>query len=264
MTYTIGNAWCDENGRSTGGKPGDQKQSTTPDRSGEVRLQAFYISSKGWLILRAKSTKHAEKLAKLMIKACNNVNIGYSQSDRYGIIEKGIKSKTPTNCDCSSLIRECVQEATGKKIPDFSTTTEVKVLEESGLFQSAIEYTETTTLYEGDVLVTKTQGHTAIITEGFSRSNPYTEPVLDVTSKAVIKALHLAAADYFYKGEAVLWVQYELCRVGFQAEIDAAGGLDGICGASTVNCIRQFQQIHSLVADGICGRLTRKALKKCK
>lgn len=262
MNYIIGNAWSDENGRSSGGIPGDQKQTKTPDYSGEVRLQPFYVSDKGWIVERLKSEKHATKAAKLMIKACNNTNLGYSQSDRYGVIEKGIKSKKPINCDCSTLVRECIQEATGKKLPDFSTANEVSVLERSGLFQPAVEYTPKMTLYTGDVLVTKTKGHTAIVTDGFPRVNPYMEPVLDVTSKAIIKALNLHPAECLYAGEGVLWVQYELCRVGFQLEIDQSGGFDGVCGAGTVACIREFQQIHGLKPDGICGRLTRKALKK--
>mgnify|MGYP002623898721 CR=1 FL=1 len=262
MTYIIGNAVHDENGKATGGQAGDQLQKDVDDWEGEVKLQMFYKSSKGWNILRLKSAKYAKKIAKLMRKACNNANIGYSQDDRYGVIKNGVKSKIPINCDCSSLVRECLQEATGIEIPDFNTTVEVSVLERTGLFQPMIEYTDDTTLYTGDILVTKTKGHTAIMVEGMPRTNPYKEPTLCVTSKAIIKANHYAPADYLYSGDGVCWVQYELCRVGFQQKIDSAGGIDGICGDETVRCIESFQRSQGLEVDGICGKNTRKALKK--
>lgn len=262
MRYVIGNAWHDENGHATGGQPGDQLQVNIADWKGEVRFTAFYVSQKGWLILRPKTAKLAKKLAKLMSKACNNVNIGYSQSDRYGIINAGIKTKKPVNCDCSSLVRECVQEAAKIDVPDFYTANEVVVLKNTGLFEEPIEYKDHTTLYIGDILVTKIKGHTAIVTEGESRTNPYEEPKLPITSKIVIAENHLDPVKYLTKGEGVKWLQYELCRVGYQFEIDAFGGIDGICGNGTVDCIMEFQQKNGLEVDGICGKKTRKKLKK--
>ena len=258
--YEIGNAVCDEYGRAKGGKPGDQKQKETPDYKGEVRLQKFYASDKGWRILRLKSAKQAMKAARLMIKACNNKHIGYNQDDRYGVIREGIKTLDDVNADCSSLVREVIHEATKKEIPDFHTGNEVEVLEDTGLFMAPIEYSDKTTLYDGDVLVTKTKGHTAIVTSGLSREDPFTEPKKDVTSIANAEA-HLCE-NYVCKGEPVEWVQYELCRVGFQSALDACGGIDGYCGAGTVNCIEQFQRAKGLKVDGICGKNTRKALKK--
>lgn len=258
--YEIGNAVSDEHGWATGGKPGDQKQHKTPDYSGEVRLQNFYVSNKGWMVLRLKSAKHAMSAAKLMIKACNNKHIGYDQNDRYGVIREGIKTGDDVNCDCSSLVREVIHEATKREIPDFHTGNEVEVLEDTGLFMGPINYTDHTTLYDGDVLVTKTKGHTAIIVSGLSRENPFTEPKRDVTSIANAETRN--CDNYICKGEGVEWVQYELCRVGFQKQLDACGGIDGYCGAGTVNCIEQFQRAKGLKVDGICGKNTRKALKK--
>lgn len=263
MRYVIGNAWCDENGNATGGKPGDQVQAEVDDWKGEVRLQYFYVNKKGWYVLRLKSAKQAKKAAKLMKKACNNANIGYSQSDRYGIIAKGVKTKTPVNCDCSSLVRECIHEATKAEIPDFYTANEVTILMATGLFMPVIEYMDNTTLYVGDVIVTKIKGHTAIVTEGEPRTNPYTEPAENVTSKNIIAENRLNPANYLTKGDGVKWVQYELCRVGFQFEIDTFGGIDGICGNGTADCIMEFQRAKGLEVDGICGKKTRRALKKC-
>lgn len=170
MSVIIGSARVDEHGRAIGGKAGDQKQSKTPDYSGEVSLQNFYIASKGWYILRPKSAEHAKKIAERMHVACNNVNIGYDQGGRLGIIQNGINTTKPTEADCSSLVRACVKEATGKDPGNFTTANEAKVLEATGLFNKRIAYKSGTILYDGDVLVTKTKGHTAIVVSGASRS----------------------------------------------------------------------------------------------
>ncbi len=71
MDITIGSARCDENGKYCGGKVGDQTGK-------EVSTQKFYVSSKGWYILRPKSISHANLLANKMLQACNNKNIGYA------------------------------------------------------------------------------------------------------------------------------------------------------------------------------------------
>ena len=260
MKVIIGNAVHDENGGARGGQPGDQLQKKTDDYSGEVKLQNFYMNKKGWYILRFKKIQYAKTAAILMKFACNNVHIGYSQSDRYGINNKGIDTQEDTNCDCSSLVREVVHEATGKQIPDFSTEDEVKVLQKTGLFQPTIEYKAGTTLYDGDIIVTKTKGHTAIVVEGMPRTNPFAEPLTNVTS--VANARKTGCKNYISKGEGVQWVQYELCQHQFQAEIDSCGGIDGECGKGTVNCIKEFQKLMGLEEDGICGAKTRAALKK--
>ena len=260
MKVIIGNAVHDENGGARNGKPGDQLQKTTDDYSGEIKLQNFYMNKKGWHILRLKKTQQAVVAAKLMKIACNNKHIGYSQSDRYGIINKGIDTREDTNCDCSSLVREVISEATGKSIPDFSTEDEVKVLQKTGLFEPTITYKAGTTLYDGDVIVTKTKGHTAIVVEGMPRTNPFAEPLTNVTS--VANAKKEGCKNYISKGEGVQWVQYELCQHQFQSEIDDCGGIDGNCGKGTVNCIKEFQKLKGLEEDGICGVKTRSALKR--
>lgn len=170
MSVMIGSARIDENGKATGGKAGDQKQTSAPDYRGEVSQQEFYMHSKGWYVIRPKSANHAELIASKMIVACNNANIGYDQNQRLGVISKGVSSKTATECDCSSLVRECVKEATGRDPGDFYTGNEVGALVDTGLFEKPIVYAPGTFLYTGDILVTKTKGHTAIVTSGRSRA----------------------------------------------------------------------------------------------
>ena len=172
-TIIVGSARIDENKKAMGGAVGDQKQtSSTNDTVGEVSVQKFYTHSKGWYILRAKNTAHAEKMATLMKTACDNKNIGYDQSNRLGIIKYGVNTSVKTECDCSSLVREIVKEATGVDAGNFTTSNQVSKLTATGLFEDKIAYVsqEKTPLYTGDILVTKTQGHTVIVVEGNARA----------------------------------------------------------------------------------------------
>ena len=170
MNIIIGSARVDERGTYSGGAAGDQKQRTEPDYTGEVSMQAFYVHKKGWYVIRAKDANIARGIAAAMKQACNNPNIGYDQGGRYGILTYGTNTKVKTEADCSSLVRQCVKEASGKDPGDFTTWNEPSVLNATGLFEPARSYTSTTKLYEGDVLVTKTKGHTVIVTDGYSRS----------------------------------------------------------------------------------------------
>lgn len=168
MAIIFGSARIDERGSASGGAAGDQKQTSTPDYKGEVSFENFYVHRQGWYILRAKDDNIANKIAESMKRACNNPNIGYDQNQRLGIITYGTGSTVKTECDCSSLVRRCVYEASGKDAGNFNTSTEVNALMNTGLF-AKLSYTNGTTLYTGDILVTKTKGHTGVITDGTAR-----------------------------------------------------------------------------------------------
>jgi hypothetical protein len=171
MNIIIGSARSDENGNVTGGKAGDQKQaSSTNDTKGEVSMQNFYVHTKGWNVLRAKQEDVAAKIAAAMKTACNNANVGYDQSNRNGVIKYGTASKTQTECDCSSLVRQCVKEASGIDSGDFNTGNEAGKLAATGLFENVFAYASGTVLYTGDILVTKTKGHTAVVVTGNERT----------------------------------------------------------------------------------------------
>ena len=160
MAVIIGSARHDEHGNFySGGKAGDQTGQ-------EVSTQNFYNHSKGWNVLRAKDNKVAEKLAEAMKIACSNKNIGYDQSERYGVIKHGINTKAKTECDCSSLVRACIIYASGKDVGDFNTSNERSVILKSGLFKDVGSYEQGDTLYNGDILVTRTKGHTVIVVSG--------------------------------------------------------------------------------------------------
>lgn len=172
MAIIVGSARIDERGKVSGGVAGDQKQKPFGnDMSGEISMQAMYNHSKGWYIIRPKNVAHAAKMADLMKAACNNANIGYDQDKRLGVIQHGIMTEVKTACDCSSLVREVIREATGKDPGNFTTANEAAMLEATGLFAKRQAYVSQskTPVYNGDVLVTKVKGHTVIVTSGNPR-----------------------------------------------------------------------------------------------
>lgn len=71
--------------------------------------------------------------------------------------------------------------------------------------------------------------------------NPYREPIINVKFNS--------------RGNNVRWLQFELNRYGYRLVVD------GIAGEKTISALKDFQSSHGLVADGICGLLTREKLK---
>ncbi len=194
MSIMVGSARIDERGNASGGAAGDQKQTSAKnDLTGEVSMQKMYSHSKGWYILRPKSAAHAVKMADLMKAACNNANIGYDQGNRLRVVQHGIMTAVKTECDCSSLVREVVKEATGKDPGNFTTANEAASLEATGLFESKRSYVSqsATPVYDGDVLVTKTKGHTVIVVSGNARkaaSGSSSAPVPSVSTAKIESA----------------------------------------------------------------------------
>lgn len=246
----IGSARIDEKGSVQGGAAGDQKQKNTPDLSGEVSMQEFYMHKKGWYVLRAKDPEIADKIATAMKMACNNSNIGYSQNDRLGIIRWGTWADKPCNCDCSSLVRECIIEASGKDPGNFHTGNEALYLVASGLFEEKIEYTANMNLFVGDVLISKTKGHTAIVVEGNVRSYlAKNDNVSEEGSSGGVKVsklkVNLPTIRKGSKGKAVRILQALLY-------INVTGEFDQV----TEDSCKYFQNKSKISVDGICGAKT--------
>lgn len=239
MTTIIGSARIDERGKASGGKAGDQKQKTTPDYKGEVSMQNFYVSSKGWYILRAKNPEVASNIALAMTIACNNPNIGYNQAKRLDIIKAGTHATQPTSCDCSSLVRQCVREA-GVEVGNFTTANEASVLTATGQFDK-IPYTKGMKLYLGDILVTKTKGHTVIVTSGNTRQqNAVATPTVKMGSK----------------GNNARLLQHNLNQCGYKLEED------GIFGKLSTAALVRWQHANGLSADGIYGPKSYAKMKE--
>ncbi len=171
MGIVFGSARYDENGGITGGTAGDQTGQ-------EVSTQDYYMHEKGWYCLRPKTVSNASAIASAMQDACDNDNIGYDQNQRLTLWNQingtGVKIKNVTTaceCDCSSLVRCCIYQATGTDVGNITTSTLATKCASSGLFEDKFEVTSESELYTGDVLVTKTKGHCVIVVSGRDRSS---------------------------------------------------------------------------------------------
>ena len=170
MPVLIGSARTDENGNDYGGQAGDQT-------GHEVETQEWYLHPKGWIVIRAKKKEVAECIAKDVEYACLNDNVGYDQWQANSLYNKAkhvgfdIKRVTePCETHCAALIRVSVCYAGVEcdikvliDCPDFYTATEAATLEKTGEFDILTDpkYTEHWEwLRRGDILVTKTKGHT--------------------------------------------------------------------------------------------------------
>ena len=164
VSVKVGSARIDEHGNAYGGAAGDQT-------GREVATENWYYHKLGWVVLRAKDAKVAEKLASAMEKACKNSNIGYDQYQRntlYNAVkDKGFDpSKATSKCetDCSALVRVCLAYA-GINVQDFTTAGEKLVIMATGKFEQRPDKESKAEKYmkRGDILVTKSSGHTVIV-----------------------------------------------------------------------------------------------------
>ena len=242
MATIIGSARIDERGKTSGGKAGDQKQKSVPDTKGEVSMQNFYVSSKGWYILRAKNPSVASSIALSMTIACNNPNIGYNQARRLDIIKAGTHATAPTSCDCSSLVRQCIREA-GIEVGNFTTANEANVLVGTGQFEK-LTYKSGTALFLGDILVTCVKGHTVVVTSGATRSieNQIAKPTLKKGCKG---------------GEVSILQQNLNAVLGIKLDVD------GDFGKNTDKAVRKFQNDYmgAKEVDGIYGPKSEAKMK---
>lgn len=235
----IGSARIDERGKATGGKAGDQKQTASPDYKGEVSMQNFYDVGKWGYVVRAILPTVAGSIALSMTIACNNPNIGYNQARRLDIIKVGTRTTTPTSCDCSSLVRQCVRES-GIEVGNFTTANEAAVLVGTGQFEK-IPYTKGMKLYLGDILVTKTKGHTVIVTSGATR-NPNSVAVPTVKMGT--------------RGSNAKLLQHNLNQCGATLEED------GIFGKLSTAALVRWQHANGLTSDGIYGAKSAAKMKE--
>ena len=240
MKVLIGSARIDEHGEAHGGQAGDQT-------GGEVALQNWYLHKLGWRVLRPKDGRKAEKIAWCMRAACENPHIGYDQWQRDTLYEAA--RQVNFNCalvdqnvetDCSALVRVCLAYA-GIGTPNFRTWDEAKVLLDTGEFDElrGDSYTlRADRLRTGDVLVTRSHGHTAVVVRGCGDSNEEEkeEDLMDLLKRGS-------------KGAQVMTLQRLL-----NAILEAGLVVDGEFGPATERALREYQRMWNLEVDGICGR----------
>lgn len=248
MSVKIGSARIDENGHAKVGKAGDQT-------GREVSTQSWYKHSKGWRVFRAKSAEVAARIAQDMQWACDNRHIGYDQGQRLTLYDVskplGFNCKNvATNCetDCSALVRVCCAYA-GVMLPNFRTPTEPAALLDSGDFVElkGSRYTDSSAyLKRGDILVTRTQGHTVVVLSNGSKAGD-DDPVSD----------GLRRGD---SGPEVKAMQELLLK--WRPDCLSGYGADGDFGGETERAVKAFQKEAGLEASGVYDAQTAKALRE--
>ena len=236
---------------------------TTPgDQNGgrEVSTEKYYVHSKGWYVLRAKDAAAREKIAVAMERACANNNIGYSQPTRntlytnvkpYGF--DPAKTTKKVNTDCSALVRVCVNYA-GIAVGDFITSNEASVLMATGSFN---KYTDdahcksSDHLLRGDILVTRTKGHTVVVLSNGAKAG---NVVISVDYKLGDRILKNGM-----DGDDVKELQ--TCLIGLDYDC-GIWGADGDFGDSTEQAVERFQRDNGCDVDGEVGEETLAALKR--
>lgn len=233
--------------------PGDQNGGK------EVSTQNWYLHSKGWVMLRAKDPAVREKLAVAMERACANNDIGYSQPTRntlYNDVKaRGFdpaKTTKKVNTDCSALVRVCLAYA-GIMVDDFVTSTQATRIMATNQFDKLADakYTRNQDyLLRGDILVTKTKGHTVIVlTDGSKAENaPVTELVLG--NRLLKNGM---------EGADVKELQSILIQLGYNC---GRYGADGDFGDATEQAVREFQRDAGISVDGKVGVETVSALRR--
>lgn len=243
MRVIIGHSSIDERGKISGGQAGDQTGK-------EVCKRTFYNHKKGWICLRAKDKNIANKIATCMEDICDNPYVGYDQSQRLDLYnavkDNNFKCdkeslKKFVECDCSSSVRVCLAYA-GVMVSNFNTSNERKVIFATGLFEEVTVKSDGSNLKRGDILVTKTKGHTVVV---ISNSN-YSNKVSNESEE-----YNMPTISYGSKGRAVKVWQIIL---GFTGD-----DVDGDFGKGTKEKTFKWQENHSLKVDGIVGKNSWKA-----
>jgi len=204
----------------------------------------------------------AEKIARCMEMACKNSKIGYDQDSRNTLYKEAepfgfdvSKVSKPCETDCSALVRVCIAYAGITSLPSgFRTGNMPRNLAKTGAFTelTGSKYqSQSTYLGRGDILVTKTSGHTVVVLSNGSKYEGLIQPVEYELGDRVIK--------YGCEGNDVKLMQEMLMKLGYSL---GSWGCDGDFGDCTDLAQRAFQRSVKLKDNGECDATTLKALLK--
>lgn len=247
MGVKVISASINEKGTTTGGKAGNQ--------GNELKRRDFYVHSKGWYYLRPKSSAKGKLIAQAAEAAYLNKNIGYCQDHRLTAYNEAAKhgfdpSKvaTPVEIDCSELVRLCCAYA-GIFVLDFNTASEKQTLIASGEFDD-INPTSQDYLGQGDIMVTKTKGHTEIVVSNGSKYVPAIEKEVSAieTFKKYCKNEQYSILDEKFTLQGVQALQRVLNLLGYNC-----GEADGQFGPKTKEALIAFQNDNGLHGCGVFG-----------
>lgn len=252
-TVKVGSARIDERGKISGGKAGDSTGK-------EVSTQNWYLHSKGWRVFRAKDRVHALRIGECMKKACDNNKIGYDQYQRNTLYDKAKKvgfdvSKVSEKCetDCSALVRVCCEYAGISGLPaGFRTVNMGNYLLKTGKFVElkGDKYTKKSSyLGSGDILVTKTSGHTVVV---LNCGDKFEGAPVNESYKLGDRILKNGS-----EGEDVKELQKYLLELDYDL---GKWGADGDFGDATEIAVKAFQEAEQLEVDGEYGPKSHDAL----
>lgn len=251
MAVKVGSARIDERGKISGGKAGDQTRN-------EVGTQNYYVHSKGWRVLRPNDAEKGIMMAKCMQMACDNNNIGYDQIQRNDLYNKAkpygfdvSKVKVSTETDCSALVRVCCAYA-GIDVDNFNTSSQASAMLATRQFTELKDKKYTTSsayLRKGDVLVTKTKGHTVIVLDDGPNADKVVIPTIYKLGDRILKN--------GMEGDDVKELQMMLIQAGFNL---GRWGADGDFGDATEIAVKELQYKARIDKDGQVGPNTLKAL----
>ena len=227
MAVKIGSARNGETGKPTNNKAGDQTGK-------EVSTQNWYLHSKGWRVFRCKDPAKAEKMAAGMQAACDNPNIGYDQWQRHTLYKaaKGVgfdMSKVKTKCetDCSALIRVLLA-AIGVSVPeDFRTGNMPGYLQRSGVFTELTgdKYQKQSAyLKRGDILVTRTSGHTVMVLSNGSKAGAESAAPAKSGKQILVTGGAVNVRSAPGVGNRVLGIVHKGDLLEYQGQTQAANG----------------------------------------
>jgi peptidoglycan hydrolase-like protein with peptidoglycan-binding domain len=245
----IGSARIDENGNARGGQVGDQN-------GREVATQPWYRHSLGWVVIRAKSAEARLRIADDMRKACANNLVGYDQNQRNSlyVLAQAVGfdiARVAAACetDCSALVRTCCAYA-GIMVDNLRTYNEPAVLKATGAFDLITDpaYTDhPERLLEGDILCTKSTGHTVVVlndgdlAHGAAPAQPDNDPVIF--------------------GQDAKGLKVKAIQIVLNAKLDGHDlDVDGDYGPLTSAAMRRFQEAYGLAVTGSLTRATVTAL----
>lgn len=268
MAVRIGHASIDEKGKAKGGAAGDQTGK-------EVKISNYYVSSKGWVVLRCKDADKRERIAQAAELACNNPQIGYDQYQRDTLYNnvKGSgfdpsKTTKKVETDCSALVRVCIAYAFGADVAgNIRTVNEPARLVATGHFTKLTDpkyCASSDYLRRGDILCTPVSGHTVVVLDDGAKAADDSVGAysLDAFIRDVQKAIGAAvdgiagdetirktptvSAKKNPKHAVVRPIQNRLYALGYPA----VGKADGIAGSKFTKAMKAFQKDAGCCIDG--------------
>ena len=213
MKILMAHARSNEEGKTTGGKAGDQT-------GREVVIDEFTEHSWQW-IYRPKDVKRAEYIASNAEICAKNDNIGYDHPDRYSmyLLAKAAKYdftkiNKPCNTDCSQLT-STLMNGSGVPVSPYMVTANMRdEMRKFTQYFDEIPYTNKNQLQRGDALLTVSKGHVVIIVQGASEDpqpavipqwvgEVYGKLLVDVKTAPDAKSLNLKLYPHLAAGNLV-------------------------------------------------------------